>query len=410
MKKLLLLGSLPSLIPVIEAARRLDAYVITCDYLPHGIAHKYSDEWHNASIVDKEAILSLARKLRIDGIMSFAVDPGVETAAYVAEKMGLPFAGSYEAVRILQNKDLFRAFLAKHAFNVPQSRGYSEYTDVAASISRFTFPVIVKPTDSAGSKGVTKIENPQQLKEAFDYAKAHSLKSRVIVEEYIRQHGCSSDTDCFLVNGNLAYSAFNAQHFDQQAANPHVPAAYSWPSTFTPSQQNVLASEIQRLAHLLNLKTSIFNIETRVDRESRPYIMEMSPRGGGPRLAEMEKLVVGTDLIEAAVRAALNLPLQQFERKDTTGHWAEIVLHLKGDKPGTFAGLEISEHMRHYLHDIQLHVSPGQKVNPLRGAGDAIGTLIINFPDLQTQKWALANQNKWITLNINPIQCHEKNS
>ena len=90
MKKLLLLGGAQYLLPVIEEAHKLGLYVITCDYLPDNIAHKHSDEYRNVSIIDKDAVLSTARELGIDGIMSFACDPGVVTAAYVAEKLGLP--------------------------------------------------------------------------------------------------------------------------------------------------------------------------------------------------------------------------------------------------------------------------------------------------------------------------------
>lgn len=91
MKKLLLLGGSKYLLPAIEAAHNIEGgvHVITCDYLPDNVAHKYSDEYHNVSIVDKEAVLNLARELKIDGILSFATDPGVVTAAYVAEKWDL---------------------------------------------------------------------------------------------------------------------------------------------------------------------------------------------------------------------------------------------------------------------------------------------------------------------------------
>ena len=108
MKKLMILGGSRYILPVIKAAHDLGCYVITCDYLPDNIAHKYSDEYRNISIIDKEAVLSAAEEMCIDGIMSFACDPGVITAAYVAEKMGLPSVGSYEAVQILQNKGKFR--------------------------------------------------------------------------------------------------------------------------------------------------------------------------------------------------------------------------------------------------------------------------------------------------------------
>ena len=85
-KKLMLLGGIRYLLPAIEAAHKHGYHVITVDYLPDNIAHRYSDEYHNVSIIDKEAVLQLAQKLQIDGILSFAVDPGVVTAAYVAEK------------------------------------------------------------------------------------------------------------------------------------------------------------------------------------------------------------------------------------------------------------------------------------------------------------------------------------
>jgi formate-dependent phosphoribosylglycinamide formyltransferase (GAR transformylase) len=90
-KKLMLLGGLRYLLPVIEAAHRHDIHVITVDYLPDNIAHKYSDEYHNVSIIDKEAVLELAQRLQIDGIMSFAVDPGVSHCFYssISEKFTL---------------------------------------------------------------------------------------------------------------------------------------------------------------------------------------------------------------------------------------------------------------------------------------------------------------------------------
>ena len=263
-KKLLLLGGLRYLLPVIEAAHELGYYVITCDYLPDNIAHKYSDEYHNVSIVDREAVLALARKLCIDGIMSFAVDPGVVTAAYVQQQMGLPAVGPYESVCILQSKDRFRNFLTQNGFNVPKAKGFSTVKEAMDEAYWYPWPVIVKPTDAAGSKGVTKVERLEDLKPALEYAFQHSISRRVIIEEFIEKQGCSSDTDCFSVNGELKFVSFSAQRFDQEAANPYVPSAYGWPSTFSVEQERELSSELQRLLTLLGMRTSIYNIETRI--------------------------------------------------------------------------------------------------------------------------------------------------
>ena len=283
-KKLMLLGGIRYLLPVIKAAHEQGYYVITADYLPDNIAHKYSDEYVNVSIIDKEAVLKVAQEKQIDGIMSFGVDPGVIAASYVQNKMGLPSFGPFESVEILQNKDKFRAFLAANGFNVPKAKGFSCKEDALQDLSWYEFPVIVKPTDSAGSKGVSRVDNVAQFPSALDYAFSHSISKHVIVEEFIEKQGCSSDTDSISIDGKLAFVSFNAQRFDEGAVNPYTPAAYSWPSTFTKEQEDYLTSEIQRLITLLGLKTSVYNIETRIGTNGKPYIMELTPRGGGNRL------------------------------------------------------------------------------------------------------------------------------
>lgn len=397
-KKLMLLGGLRYLLPVIEAAHRLGIYVITCDYLPDNIAHKYSDEYHNVSIVDKEAVLELARKLQIDGIMSFAVDPGVVTAAYVQEQMELP-GNPYESVCILQNKDRFRNFLTQHGFNVPKAKGFASMEDALAEKYWFPWPVIVKPTDSAGSKGVTRVDRLEDLEPALKVAFDHSISGRVIVEEFIEKQGCSSDTDCFSVDGQLKFVSFSAQRFDEDAPNPYTPSAYSWPSTFTPAQEEELTLEIQRLLTLLGMRTSIYNIETRVGTNGKPYIMEVSPRGGGNRLAEMLRYATGVDLITNAVRAAVGEEVVGVEQKPYKGAWAEVVLH--SDKGGKFQELSVdASAVNAEVVETDLWVQPGDQVHAFKGANDAIGTLVLNFVSEAELVSALKNVADWVRIKV----------
>ena len=398
-KKLLLLGGLRYLIPVIEAAHQEGYYVITCDYLPNNVAHEYSDEYHNVSIIDKEAVLALARELQIDGIMSFAVDPGVVTAAYVQEQMGLPAFGPYESVCILQNKDRFRNFLTQHGFNVPKAKGFSSIEDAMAEKYWYSWPVIVKPTDSAGSKGVTRVDCREDLLAALEVAFEHSLSKRIIVEEFIEKAGCSSDTDSFSVDGKLKFVSFSAQRFDEHAPNPYTPSAYSWPSTMTKAQEAELTSEIQRLLKLLGMRTSIYNIETRVGTSGKPYIMEVSPRGGGNRLAEMLRFATGVDLISNAVRAAVGDEVIGIEQKPYNGHWAEVILHA--DRDGRFAGLDIDKDFyNEHVRQVDLWVKEHDKVSAFRGANDAIGTLVLNFNSETELINALSNQQVWLKVQV----------
>ena len=376
-KKLLLLGGSRYLLPVIEAAKQLGIYTISCDYLPDNIAHKYSDEYRNVSIIDKEAVLAAARELQVDGVMSFACDPGVVTAAYVAEEMGLPSCGSYESVCILQNKGLFRRFLTEHGFTVPAAKGYTRIEDALNDTALFHWPVIVKPTDSAGSKGVTRVDDPAALEESIRYALSFSHCDEFIIEDFIEKKGFSSDTDCFSVDGKLQFVSFSSQRFDESAENPYTPSAYSWPASISPAHQQELTGELQRLLTLLHMGTSIYNVETREGTDGRAYIMEVSPRGGGNRLAEMLRYATGVDLVTNAVRAAVGLPTEGVEQKPYDGCWAEIILH--SDTAGVFDRLWIAEEIRSNIVEEDLWITPGTKVGGFSAANEAVGTLVLKF-------------------------------
>ena len=376
-KRLLLLGGARYLLPVIEAARKLGIYTITCDYLPDNIAHQYSDEYCNVSIIDKDAVLEAAKQLKIDGIMSFACDPGVVTAAYVAEKLGLPSCGSYESVSILQNKGLFRKFLTDHGFTVPVAKGYTSVEEAKKDVGIFNWPVIVKPTDSAGSKGVTRVDDPEKLEESIRYALSFSHCDEFIIEDFVDKKGFSSDTDSFSVDGELKFVSFSSQRFDESAENPYTPSAYSWPASISPAHQQELTGELQRLLTLLHMGTSIYNVETREGTDGRAYIMEVSPRGGGNRLAEMLRYATGVDLVTNAVRAAVGLPTEGVVQKPYNGCWAEIILH--SDTAGVFDRLWIAEEIRSNIVEEDLWIAPGTKVGGFSAANEAVGTLVLKF-------------------------------
>lgn len=393
-KRLMLLGGIRYLLPVIEAAHKVGYYVITADYLPENIAHKYSDEYVNVSIVDKEAVLKVAQEMQIDGIMSFGVDPGVVSAAYVQEKLGLPSFGPFESVCILQNKDRFRAFLAENGFNVPKAKGFSSVADALKDLSLFKYPVIVKPTDSAGSKGVTRVDRDDQMKGALEYAMHHSISGHVIVEEFIEKQGCSSDTDCMSIDGKLVFVSFNAQRFDSSAANPYTPAAYTWPSTFTSEQENYLTKEIQRLISLLGLKTAVYNVETRIGIDGKPYIMELTPRGGGNRLCEMLRYATGVDLIAAVTRAVVGDPIGEIDQLPYNGYWAEIILH--SEKDGIFQRVEIKNDSCVEIVEKDLWVGIGDRISAFWGANNAIGTLVLRFDALSEMEHYVLTQKEWL--------------
>ena len=397
-KKLLLLGGSRYLLPVIKEAHALGCHVITCDYLPDNYAHRFSDEYHNVSIVDKEAVLSLAASLHIDGVMSFACDPGVVTGAYVAEKLGLPYGGSYESVSILQDKGRFRRFLSENGFRVPVSGSYRTCSDALQDFGRFHFPVIIKPVDSAGSKGVRRADREEDLAAAIAHALAHSVSKQFIIEEFIEAKGFASDTECFTVDGELRFTSFNNQYFDSRAENPYTPAGFTWPSHMSAESQRELRGELQRLLKLLDMKTTVYNIECREGTDGKAYLMEVSPRGGGNRLCEMLRYACGTDLIRSAVLAALGEDPGKLADPVYDGFWAQVILH--SDEDGVFKRLAIAEDVRNNVIEEALWVQPGEKIERFSGANKSLGTVVLRFDSASEADARMADIRSWLEIEL----------
>lgn len=401
MKKLMILGGSRYALPVIDVAKKLGIYTITADYLPDNVAHKYSDEYVNVSIIDKEATLEAAKKLKIDGIVSFGCDPGVATAAYVAENMGLPFQGSYESTSILQDKGLFRKFLTDNNFNCPHAKRYENIDEPFKDIDFFTWPVIVKPTDSAGSKGVTKVNKPEDLREAIKIALDGAHNGAFIIEDFLIFEGYHSSTDPFTVDGELKFATYSDQLFDPEADNPYTPAFIIWPSSMKQEHQDELTREIQRLMNLLDMKTGIYNIETCVANNGKPYIMEVSPRGGGCKIAELQRLAYGTDLIEAEVRKAIGLPVEEIKQTECDGYWCEMIVHARPEQSGILKKVWLDPEIEEkYLKVVDLSVKPGDFVKPFTGANMALGDMFFRFDSREELDRIMADSKSWLHIEL----------
>ena len=247
MKRILMLGGSMQQIPIIKLAKEMGLYVITCDYTPNNPGHQYSDEYYNVSTTDLDGVLELAKKLNIDGIVAYASDPAAPTAAYVAEKLGLP-GNPYESVKICTEKDLFREFLTTHGLHAPKAKGFSSLEEAKRDIDCFAFPVMVKPVDSSGSKGVVKIYTPSELENAVAEALDYSRSKRFVIEEFIEKKGYQVSGDGFSVNGELLFTSYgNELYSSAGGTREYVALGEFWPTLLSEEQKQKVDEEIQKM-------------------------------------------------------------------------------------------------------------------------------------------------------------------
>lgn len=392
MKKILLLGGSAQQVTAIETAKRLGYYTVLCDYLTDNPGQYHADKFYLVSTTDKEAVLKVAEEESVDGVLAYASDPAAPTAAYVAEKLGLP-GSPYESVEILCNKDKFRAFLKEHGFCTPEARGYSNTSEALRDIGAgmFKLPVIVKPVDSSGSKGVSRIDGVEEAKEKLEYAMSFSRGKRIIVEEFVEKFGYQIAGDGLSVDGRLVFRYFANDHFNPNCVNPFVPISASFPYNMPAEVQDKVHAEIQRLLTALDMRTTTYNFDMRIDKDYNVYLMEVAPRDGGNYIPDVIKYATGVDLVECSVKAAMGEKIDIGEVKPS-GFYSYYAVHSLKD--GILREVKISAE-EHVLEN-HILVKPGDKIKAFTGANTTLGCLIMRFDSMEQMLDMMDRSEGWI--------------
>lgn len=396
MKKILLLGGSAQQIIAINTAKEMGYYTVVCDYLDDNPGRLIADKFYLVSTTDKEAILKVAKEEGISGILAYASDPAAPTAAYVAEQLHLP-GSPYESVEILCNKDKFRDFLSRNGFFTPKAKGYSNIDEALTDINSefYKFPIIVKPVDSSGSKGVGIANANSEAEEVLNYAMSFSRSKRIIVEEYVNMYGYQVAGDGLSVNGKLVFRCFGNDHFNSNCPNPFVPISASFPYNMPHEVHNKIHDEIQRLLNLLNMQTSTYNFDIRIDGDFNVYLMEVAPRNGGNYIPQVIKYMTGVDLVRLSIKAAMGENIEFDYSTGLSGCYSYFAVH--SIKDGILDRIDISEDVLNN-HIVENHIlkKRGDVINTFTGANTTLGILIMKFDNIQQMLHMMDNSESWI--------------
>ena len=372
MKKILLLGGSAQQIVAIKTAKRHGFYTVLCDFLPDNPGQYEADKFYLISTTDKEAILEVATKENVDGILAYASDPAAPTAAYVAEKLGLP-TNPYNSVETLCNKDKFRVFLKENGFNAPVSKGYSD-NDVDTSL--FSLPVIVKPVDSSGSKGATVLRDWSNLQKACDFAFSYSRSHRIIVEEYIeKKHKYLIGGDIFVYDGKVILWGLLNCHRDINV-NPLVPVGKSYPLLLDEQDKAEVQKTLQNMINRLGICFGSVNVEIVVDKFGKVWPIDVGPRAGGNMIPDLLGLIFGVDVVEMAVLTAMGETIENKVHKGIP-YYATHNLHT--NKNGVYKTIKFSKELEKRIIKKYLYKNTGDKIEYFDNAAKALGIIFMKF-------------------------------
>lgn len=387
MKKILLLGGSAQQVIAIETAKKHGYYTVLCDFLPDNPGQYHTDKFYLVSTTDKDAVLKVAMDEKVDGVLAYASDPAAPTAAYVAEKMGLP-TNPYTSVETLCNKDLFRKFLSSNGFNTPVANGYS---DKNVNHEDFTLPVIVKPVDSSGSKGATVLHSWDGLDEALEFAFSFSRSHRVIVEEFIeKKHEYLVGGDIFVYDGKVILWGLLNCHRDI-SVNPLVPVGKSYPLLLEKEDELAVRDTLQKMVDKLGIRFGSVNVELVVDKNDRVWPIDVGPRAGGNMIPDLLGMIFGVNVVEMAVLTAMGEPITT-DVKEGTPFFATHNLHTS--KNGVYKGITFSKMLEKTIIQKCLYKKAGDKVEFFDNAAKALGIIFMKFEDQSEMNEILKNINK----------------
>lgn len=399
-KKIMLLGGSAAQLIAIEKAKELGYYTVVCDYLSDNPGQYICDSFHLVSTTDKEAILSVAEQEQIDGIVAYSSDPAAPTAAYVANKMGL-YGLEYDTVRHFCEKQLFRQYLQKHGFNTPKSIEVKiPYNLDDIDIASFSFPVIVKPTDSSGSKGVTVLNDKDGLYKALLYAQDYSRNNTLIIEEFIqRDHPHVIEAEIFAIKGEVvSWGLINSiRDWD---TNPLLPAGYSYPLDLPEERVSIVKNEVRRLVKSMGEPSGAFNIEMIIDHSNRLYFLDAGPRNGGNMLPEFISMISGKDIVEATIENAMGNknPVDVSLDGVSGGYWGLVVLHSESD--GKFFNVSYNEAAKNSMLREELKVKEGDNIRKFSKCDDLVGLSFHRFATKEEMDNVMLNLSDSIKINL----------
>lgn len=381
-RTLVLLGGSAAQVVAIDAANACGYRTVVCDYLPDNPGQFHADVFHCVSTTDREAVLEVACAEHADGIVAFSSDPAAPTAAYVAEKLGLS-TNPFSSVHTLSTKTRFREHLRK--VGMPCLRSVSIPADVPVDKARelvcgLKLPIVVKPSDSSGSKGVTVLRDLSGLEAALASAAHFGRNGELIAEEYIENAlPYIVGGDIFVFDGRIRFWGLaNCERNESLPINPHL---LSIPTKLSQKQVTQVKDLLQSLVTSLGLKFGEMNVEIIITPDGTPCMVELGARAGGVMLPVLLSDASGIDLARACVMCAMGDDPGALDWETDGGCYALYIVHSL--KAGEYVGLELSPKAKAACYRRVMYQEPGTPVEAFANCSGALGLLFFRFDSLE---------------------------
>lgn len=297
-KKLLILGGDNLTKDIVTTAQKMGVYVIVTDWydVSRSPAKLIADEYWTVSIEDSDTLSEKISEQHVDGILTGFTDSYLLPYQHLCEKTGLPCYGTKEQFELFISKDRYKEMCGR--YGVPTIEQYEEDDE------NMKFPVLVKPVDSSGSRGIKICNNREELEEAISISKEASRQGKVIIERYM---DCPEATVFWLfIDGEYYLTMIGNRHVkhNQKGNVIPLPVGYTFPSYLTPKYKEFVEDNAKKMFKAAGIRNGMMFMQCKVE-DGMCYVYDIGYRLTGSREYNIQEKVCGYNPLAMLIHFAL---------------------------------------------------------------------------------------------------------
>lgn len=376
-------------LPMILEAKKAGYYVITTGTVKDAIGHQYADEYVYGDFSDKDFIVRLAKEKNVDHLVSGCNDFSYTATAYAGEVLGIKGHDSYENSMIIHQKDRFRKMTRSLGIRTPFVFECYDLESLDSILDGIRYPVLVKPVDLTGGKGVKVCNSDEEVKRYAVDAFKLTRQDHIIIEEFI--FGSNHGASFLLKDQKVIYGIFDDE---QYGLNKYlVLGASSPPREMKEESKKQLIDDVNKIAKHLDLVDGLFHCQFILTDEDEAIIIDPCRRAPGDLYVLLAKYTTGVNYPKEIFNAEIGIGVDDSYAVENNIIARECIMT---DRTGVIDSIYIDDYVRkHIIHEMIW----GKK-------GDAVedimkykaGILIMKFDEMDEMKYVLDNYSSLVRI------------
>lgn len=366
MKKLMIMGAGIYQVPLIKKAKEMGIYTIVVSIPGNYPGFELADQVCYENTVDYEKVLEIARREKIDGIVTAGTDVAVITIGKVCDELGLSGL-SFEAAKIASNKIRMKKKYEEYGVRTARFREVSFEDDMYEKTKELNFPLIFKAVDTSGSRGIIRVNSPDEFESARGIVKANTRTDFFIIEEFIE--GEEFGAQAFVYNGEVKFILPHGDYVFQ--GDTGVPIGHFAPYLLSDEVIEDTKVQLEKAIEAMGLNNCAINADF-ILKDGQTYVLELGGRSGATCLAELVSIYYGYDYYEKLILAALGEEVE-FPIEQAVPNASML---LRSDRDGVIQSITNLNEQDEDIYEIQFDYKVGDTVKKFHVGPHRIGHVV----------------------------------